>query len=431
MPDTYLNNGIDNRHSDELQDIITKVPSWLIRWGISLFFSILVLIVALSAFIRYPDVVKASLKINSPNAAKPIVAKVPGKLVKLLVTEGQEIKAGQPLAYLESTADHPHVLSLLADLEQLQHSMLSNNTLGSFDINQKNDTHLGELQSAYQTFYNEYLSYTASVNNGFLVKKKAYLEKDLSDIAKQQQQLDAQRVIQKRDLELAEQEYNVAKKLLQEKAETPSQFRQEESQYLAKKTPLVQTETEAINQSNNYTTKQKEILELDNDVLQEKAKFLQALNSLISSTEDWKNKYILTAPLHGKVSFQGIVQENETLQSNQEVFYINPGNEHFFGDMTISQTNIGKVKIGQKVLIKLKGYPYEEFGMIKGTITYISDLPYKDSVFTSHVSFNTSGYAGLRKSIHLKQGMTADAEIVTQDASILQRIGWSLFKLQH
>jgi hypothetical protein len=37
----------------------------------------------------------------------------------------------------------------------------------------------------------------------------------------------------------------------------------------------------------------------------------------------------------------------------------------------------------------------------------------------------------LKKPIHLKQGMTADAEIVTQDATILQRISWSLFKMEH
>jgi hypothetical protein len=31
----YTDNNI--RHSDEVQDIITAVPSWLLRWGMTLF----------------------------------------------------------------------------------------------------------------------------------------------------------------------------------------------------------------------------------------------------------------------------------------------------------------------------------------------------------------------------------------------------------
>jgi hypothetical protein len=31
-----------------------------------------------------------------------------------------------------------------------------------------------------------------------------------------------------------------------------------------------------------------------------------------------------------------------------------------------SQNNMGKVKEGQEVLVKLKSYPFEEYGMIRG-----------------------------------------------------------------
>src|SRR5580700_1906102 len=104
MPAIYRDTSLPPRHSDDIQDIITKVPSWLLRWGITLFFGILLLIVLLSAVIRYPDIVNAPLKIDSPNSPKPVVAKMPGKLVKLLVKENETVTAGQPLAYLESTA---------------------------------------------------------------------------------------------------------------------------------------------------------------------------------------------------------------------------------------------------------------------------------------------------------------------------------------
>lgn len=430
MPSIYTDNlNPDARHTDDMQDIITAVPGWLLRWGISLFFGILVLIVGLGALIKYPDIVNAQLKVDSPNSPKPVVSKISGKLVDLLVNEKQVVTAGQPLGYLESTADHEKVLALLANIKLLQQQVLQNKPLNNLVVSQADNTQLGELQTAYQAFSQEYLAYKSTIDNGFLVKKKAYLQKDLSNLSAQQQQLTSQKTIEQHDFSLTNDEYEMHKKLAQQKVETKAELRQEESKYLAKKTSLLQTESAIINGDNNYAAKQKEILELDNQVTEEKSKFLQALNSLVSTAEDWKSKYVLTASQPGKISYASIVQKNQVLTAGQEVFYIDPGNEAFFGRMTISQNNMGKVKEGQEVLVKLRSYPFEEYGMIRGRIKYIADVPYKDSIFISQVDFKIKNSSDLKKPIHLKQGMVADAEIITQDATILQRITRSFFKI--
>lgn len=417
------------RHTDDMQDIITAVPGWLLRWGISLFFGVLVLIVGLGALIRYPDIVNAQLRIDSPNSPKPVVAKISGKLVQLLVNETETVKAGQPLAYLESTASHSKVLALIKNLKLLQQQALQQQPFNNTLFNQADNNQFGELQSAYQVFFQEYLSYNSTVNNGFIVKKKGYLQKDLADLAKQQQQLKSEKAIEQKDFALTDEEYEMHKKLAQQRVETKAELRQEESKYLAKKTALVQTESAIITGDNNYAAKQKEILELDNQVQEERSKFLQALNSLVSTAEDWKSKYVLTASQAGKLSYAGIIQENQVLSPGQDVFYIDPGNEAFFGEMTISQNNMGKVKVGQQVLVKLRSYPFEEYGMIRGKIKYIADVPYKDSIFVSKVDFSVRNSSDLKKPIHLKQGMMADAEIITQDATILQRLARSFFKI--
>ena len=430
MPTTiFTENNHLPRHTDDMQDIITTVPSWILRWGITLFFALLILIIALSALIRYPDIVKASLKIDSPNSPKPVVTKVSGKLVKLLVKENENVTAGQSLGYIESTADHDEVVSLLTNLKDLQKLLQLNKPITNTFINNADKTQLGEIQASYQTFFQEYLLYSSSVENGFYLKKRTYLQKDLVDLTKQEAQLKAQRSIQEKDLSLTEDEYRMHQKLAKEKVETSAELRQQESKYLAKKSPLIQTDASLVAASSNYSAKQKEILELDNQISEEKSKFSQALNSLISQAEDWKNKYVLTASQPGKLTYAGIIQENQVLSTNQEVFYINPGNEQFFGEMAIPQNNLGKVKEGQEVLIKLKSYPFEEYGMLKGYIRYISDVPYKDSVFISRVDFKVRKISDMKRPIQLKQGMMADAEIVTQDATILQRIVRNMVKL--
>jgi multidrug resistance efflux pump len=431
MPLIYTDSEHEVRHTDDMHDIITAVPSWILRWGIVLFFSILVLILGLSAFIKYPDIVNTQLKITSPDVAKPVVPKVTGKLVKLLIGNDDNVIAGQPLAYIESTANHAKVLALLNQLKDLQKQVTANKPLSAAALNSAGNDELGELQTAYQEFSQAYLTYKSSVENGFLVKKRAFLQKDIVDLNKQTKQLQEEKILQQRDLSLAEDEYKMHKKLAQQKVETPAELRQQESKYLAKKSPLIQTDAALITAGTSYLAKQKDILELDNQVMEERSRFSQALNSLVSQAEDWKNKYVLAASQAGRVAFAGLIQQNQVVSPNQDVFYINAGNEKYFGEMTIPQNNLGKVKEGQEVLVKLRSYPFEEYGMLRGRISYIADVPYHDSIFISRVNFRSNKASDLKKPVHLKQGMLADAEIITEDATILQRLTRNIIKVMH
>lgn len=419
------------RHSDDMQDIITTVPSWILRWGITLFFTILVLLFSLSAFIRYPDIVKTQLKITSPDMPKQVVPKVTGKLVKLLINNNDLVKADQPLAYIESTASHDKVLLLLSQLKQIQAQVAQNKTIDRSLFTNASKYELGELQAAYQSFFQAYITYKSTVEDGFLLKKRTYLQQDAIALNKQTSQLHAEKQLQQRDFDLAEDEYNMHKKLEKEKVETQAELRQQESKYLSKKAPMIQTDQALIAASTNTLAKQKEIMELDNQVQEERSKFSQSLNSLISQTEDWRSKYILTASQAGRVTFAGIIQRNQVITAGQDIFYINAGNEQFFGEMNIPQDNLGKVKEGQEVLVKLRSYPFEEYGMLRGKISYLSDVPYRDSIFISKVIFKSKFASDMKRPVHLKQGMMADAEIITQDATILQRLTRNIVKVMN
>jgi HlyD family secretion protein len=108
--------------------------------------------------------------------------------------------------------------------------------------------------------------------------------------------------------------------------------------------------------------------------------------ALLENTTD-DGKYQLIAPHRRKILFVGIIQESQVTDVNQELFYIIPDNEVFFGKMILPQDNMGKIKERQQVLIKLKAYPFEEYGMIRGTIKNIVETPNRDGVFMSIADF--------------------------------------------
>jgi len=418
----------DSYNSEEIQEIITAVPSWILRRGILIILALLLSIVLLAAFIQYPDVVKTSLKINSLNSPKSAVAYQAGKLVKLLVQDNQQVVAKQPLAFIESTGRHEDVMKLFAALSHLSKWLSTSKPMIGDDF-EAVDLNLGELQSDYQSFYQSYLQFVNTKNGGLYITQKAYLERDLKHIKKLEGQIQQQEKIQELEFANAKQEYEAYSKLKSRNVISNSEFKLQENKYLSSKYPLQQTAIALLNNNSSYLAKQKEIAALDNTIREERAKFVQALNAMITETSSWLRKYVVFSPLAGKVGYAGIVQENQNVSIGQELFIINPGNTNFFGEVQIPQYNMGKIKRGQRTLIKLQSYPFEEYGIINGRVSYITDVALNDSIFIAKIDFGKFEQKNPSNPIVLKPGMQAEVEIITIESSLLQRFARNIAKI--
>jgi len=62
MPETKLESEI---RSDEVQEILSHIPHWMIRWGITLMFGLILLLLFISWFIKYPDVIEGRITITT------------------------------------------------------------------------------------------------------------------------------------------------------------------------------------------------------------------------------------------------------------------------------------------------------------------------------------------------------------------------------
>jgi len=416
------------RHSEEVNEIITAVPSWILQRGIALILLVLTTIVLISAFVSYPDLIKTSLKVNSLNSPKDVISHQSGKIVRLLINNNDQVNLRQPLAFIESTADHKDVIALRSNLESLNKKIIKLERILPNDLKTQN-MNFGELQSSYQIFHQEFIQFLNTQKEGIYAVQKAYLKQDLSDLKKLQRQILDQRAIQEKEFRNVEDEYGAYKKLKDKNVISNSEFKQQENRYLSGKYPLQQSSIALVNNRTNYLAKEKELIALENTVQEKQREFVQALNSMRNETEAWMAKYVILAPISGKLSFNGFLQENQNVSANQTVFVINPGSSDFFGEVKVPQYNLGKVKTGQKVLVKLHSYPFEEYGMIEGKVSYITDFALRDSIFIAKISFQKTNAKDSGHPIILKTGMMGDAEIITEENSLLQRFYRSFIRL--
>lgn len=415
------------QRSEFIQDIVSNKPGFLIRWGNFFFLIILMVVVIVCWFIQYPDVIPASARLTSINAPKPIVSLVGGKLIKLKVVEAQSVTKGVILGYLESTADHDEVLNLSIALDSIE-ILLS--TYQSDEI--KNyltppTPQLGELQTSYQVFSQALITFTNYLSDGFYQRKKMILEQDKINLKKLHQYLTDQRKLQEQDLALAQKTFDANQSLKKESVISDFDYRIEESKLINKKLSLPQIKSALVNNQSHQLEKEKELMELENTISQQKLLFQQALNTFRSEVKEWKLRYVLTSPLDGKVAFSSFLQENQQLLANQTICYINPENSQYFAEIIIPQSNFGKVSLNQKVLLKFESYPFQEFGSVIGNVDFISRIP-DEKGYLAKVSLTNGLTTNYKKQVQYRDGLSATAEIITKDMRLLERFYYTFLK---
>ena len=408
---------------ESVQEIISYTPPWVVRKGTVYFSLFFFLLFGLTFLVSYPDVIKGTMKLTSADAPKSVVPKMSGKLVKLFVKENALVKQNQPLAYLESTANHDEILRLSTQLDAIQKNVQSGYFSALNGLRKNNYTNLGELQPDYQRFEQTLTQLQSLTSNGFYTQKRGLLNDEITDLNFMSNKLSEQRDIYAKDYELGKAEFAKRQRLARQGVIASSELSEAESRLLSKQIPMKQAEAQIINNQAEQNGKQKELLELDKNLFEQKNNASESLRTLISAINAWKQKYIIVAPVSGKVIFQTTIQENQTITSDQELFYIGSStNSQNVGDVNIPQDNFGKIKIGQKVIIRFNSFASEEFGTVAGEVIYISQIPAKDNTYLVKIGLKNGLNTTYNKKITFINGMLANIDIITEDRSLADKI---------
>lgn len=414
-----LKNTFSN-HGNEIDEIISKKPPFMVRWGFIVLFVIALGLLAISWFIQYPDTVTAKGSLNSINAPKEVMVQSSGKLIKLFAKEGQKAGKNEVLGYMESIGSHDEVIAFSKLLDTVSIMIVKNQTDGIINILPESFNNLGELQSPYQIFSQAFVNFSNYLSNGFYLRKRGLLNNDMGYLQKLHSTLLQQKSLMQQDISLTDTTFKAHETLKEEKVISAMDYRNEKSKLLAKEMTLPQISSSIISNESQQNEKLKEIAELENQINQQKGLFVQALNTFKSQVEDWKKKFLLTAPIAGIVSFSVFLQENQQLRQGQVICFINPGNSNFYVEALIPQYNLGKVKTGQEVLLKFQAYPYQEFGSVKGRIEFISNTP-SDSGYLAKIILPEGLVTNYKRLVQYRTGLSMQADIITDKRRLLER----------
>jgi len=253
------------------------------------------------------------------------------------------------------------------------------------------------------------------------------LDTDIASLVSIKKQATAQKEFSQKDNELAWKTFEMNEKLFKDKVISAEEYRQAQSKLLNNEKAIPQTDMSIIMQENQIRDKQKEIDQIDHDILKQKIIFEQALYTFKSSIDDWLRRYTLQAPAAGRVIFMLPLQENQYVDQGKLLGYINPEDSRYFAEVRLSQNNFGKIDTGMKVQLRFDAYPYQEIGFVSGRLSYISDVAI-DSGFLGTVRLDRGLITNQNKKLQYRNGLKAQALIITRDMRLLRRLYYSVVK---
>ena len=424
--ENLLTKSFQNR-SEGVQEIISRQPGFVEKWALLFFMGVLLLMLGGTWFIRYPDIIQARGTLTANNAPKEIIPLQTGRLVKLYVKSGQEVQKGDMIGWLESTADTEEIIALSKQLNSSLVLLSEGKAESLSRLFKERYQQLGELQASYQTFSAALEQFNDYLVNGFYLRRKDLILRDIASIKEMNLSLQQQKELTQRDTEISRKSFEMNDLLLQQKVISPEEHRNAQSRYVNKQMSIPQLNTSILSNLSASRDKLKELEQLDHDVALQKITFEQALHTLKSNVDEWLHRYTLQAPLNGTVFFTGPLQVNQFVNQGKVLGYINPPNSTFYAEINLPQNNFGKVDTGMQVQLRFDAYPYQEAGFVKGKLDYISRVA-SDSGFLATVRLDSGLLTNLNRDIPYKGGLKLDAIVVTKNMRLLSRMYHNVVK---
>tara|TARA_B110000879_G_scaffold84279_1_gene116676 strand:- start:81 stop:1367 length:1287 start_codon:yes stop_codon:yes gene_type:complete len=410
-------------NSEQIREILAKQPGFVLKWGISVIFIAVFLMLLATWIIKYPDIIHSEVILTTENPPQKEYAKVTGKIDTIFVSDSDNVHNQQPLAILENTANYKDVFFLKSILDTIQIQKQS----FYFPIDELPILFLGDLDAAFSIFETNYIHYVLNKELKPFTNEALANKTTTSELNRQLRNLQGQKALHKQELEFKQKDVSRSKTLFEKGVVSEQDYETKQLEYLQAEriyknmASSISQLREAISNSKN-TSKETEI----SSIREEKTllkKVIQSFNQLQKSVKDWELKYVLSSKMDGQVLFLNYWSVNQTVNQDDLVFTIIPKvNSSFIAKLKTPAQNLGKVRIGQNVNIKLHNYPDYEFGVLKGTVTHISEISNKEGVYTIDVSLPKTLITSYNKEIEFKQEMQGVAEIITEDLRLIERV---------
>lgn len=410
--------------SEEFNEVLSSIPKWIVRWGITMTAIIVLLLLIGSAVFKYPDVISSTVTLTGTTPVSGIVAKTSGKLQEIYVKNNQQVKVKTLLAVIENSAKTLDVVRLKELVRQAEAN------LDTIALIPSQQLQLGSLQSLYSSFYLSMSEYKQFKELNYHLKKIELVKERIAKNETYYTNMLRQKDLLVAQTKIAHQQYVRDSLLGVKELIAKEEVEQSHNRYL-------QTFLSTENMDRSLENLQILLAEMHESLYDTEYQYLDkkntletqlrsSINQLRAEIEAWEINYALISPVDGEITFTQYWTSNQNVTVGSVVFNIVPTHQGtIVGKALLPTERSGKVKIGQKVNIRFSNYPDKEYGMVKGKVKNISLIPvtYAQNVKSYIVDIDLPNglMTTYNKELPFLPEMEGQADIITEDISLLER----------
>lgn len=407
-------------------EAVNTLPKLWSRGILYLMLAFTVVVLPWAALAQVDEVGTAQGRLEPKGNTIRLDAPVAGTVSAIQVKEGQSIQKGQPLMELQSDVVNADLQQAQAKLEGLLNRQTQLTTIKA------------QLESSLSTAKQQVQAQIAS--------QQATIDKAQKQQTSFQESIGLIQDIQSKDRAKVSQ----LSKLSEQGAIARSQVEdaerimiQNNQQFQKAQTDIQQAEAEVQKQRKEFqrilrdgelsiSDKTKQVKELQSQIIDAQSEAGQTRN-LIKSLQYQRQQRILYAPASGTLFQLLVLHPGAVVQPGQPIAQIAPKTAHLLLRARMDNKQTGFLKVGLPARIKFDAYPFQDYGILPGRISWISptsSLPTPTaspsstpgnvvSSFEVEIELDRSFIEAQGKAISLKAGQTATAEVVIRQRRVI------------
>ena len=375
------------------------------------------------------DIVVSARGLVIPDGEAKIIQPLDtGVISKILVKEGDFVKEGQALMEIDPATTEPELESVQKNLEDtLLEIKRLNATTDGIEFDTTNET--SETALIQQNLYNASMS---ALKNKVEVKK--------IDLSKTEDELNASRA----ELEAKKQILGSAMDKEQRMKNVLDVIAYDDYQNVINEIKTLSAEVTKLNYQIKELTSQKVQIQKEISAIKDEFKATnlekladktKAANELKSNADQiiFRNtKQTITSPCDGYVDKLFIHTIGGVVTPAQQLFAVTPVNTPLLIKATVLNQDIGFVKEGMNVSVKIDTFNFQKYGMIEGEVKTVSKNSIQDEklgpVYEVYITPLTHTLKVEGKDEDIRTGMSLSAEINVGKRRIIEFFIYPLIK---
>lgn len=409
--------------SEEVREVLGAVPSWIIRWGISVIFFVLALFIFVSVLVEYPEVMRTRVTLTTQTLPTTLKARFSGRVSQILVQESQQVTPEAVLVLLSNSADYQDILKVKKAFNIFYQTLLVNDSVTIKVLPRQ--VNLGEIQPEYTELLKEIQYFELLTNRNLYEEKIQQLEQQIQTHRAMLPRLIKQKEILQEQYSLTEEKHRVYRSFLSDSVIAPLDYNDRKKNYLQDRYKLEDVDIATSRERLRIQNYEKEKLALK-DAFTEQAinlatRIRQAALNFEARLKNWEDTYLLKSPIAGNITFFKPLAREQYINQGEEIITIIPQESPILGYAYVSSAGFGKVEAGQAVKIRLDAFPFREFGIVPGEVASIAEMA-KDGQYLVKIKIDQNLRTSYQKQLNFTQEMQGDAFIITQELRLIQRV---------